>query len=120
VCRFFTGRCFSLSANSDDRESEIFAGGRKVTDDHRNKFQEIANSISQLKIVAVRADDDLPCWSCGEYGPVSVLRIPAGSVDLCRKCLRGLRSRMVTRMKISRIATHLRKLAAEMEALAVH
>jgi late competence protein required for DNA uptake (superfamily II DNA/RNA helicase) len=89
-----------------------------VSDASRSKLHESFKSISEIKIVTVRADDHLPCRSCEQYGPVAVIKTPDGSVDLCRSCLRMLRSRLQTRLKINRVVMSLRQIADDIERLA--
>ena len=41
------------------------------------------NSLSKGEVVGERKDDDLPCFECGQYGPILVLKVGECTRDVC-------------------------------------
>ncbi len=44
------------------------------------------NSLSKYEVVGERKDDDLPCYECGEYGGVLIVKTGEYTRDICRDC----------------------------------
>ncbi len=45
------------------------------------------NFLSQSEVVGER-QDDLPCYLCGEYGDIIIIKIVDCTYDVCPECLR--------------------------------
>jgi hypothetical protein len=45
--------------------------------------------LSRGEVVGERRDD-LPCYVCGEYGDIIIIKVADRTYDLCPKCARNL------------------------------
>jgi hypothetical protein len=48
-----------------------------------------ANCISQYEVVGER-QDDLPCYECGEYRDILIVKVGDCTRDVCRSCAKML------------------------------
>jgi hypothetical protein len=48
-----------------------------------------ANSLSKYEVVGER-QDDLPCFECGEYGDILIIKFGDFTYDVCHGCAKKL------------------------------
>jgi hypothetical protein len=47
------------------------------------------NFLSKCEVVGER-QDDLPCYECGDYGDIIIIKIADRTYDVCPKCVKTL------------------------------
>ena len=49
-----------------------------------------ADFSSQYEVIGERQDDDLPCYECGDYEAILIVKIGESTHDVCHECAKKL------------------------------